>query len=271
MKQRSGFTLIELLVVIAIIAILAAILFPVFARAQESARTSACLTYLGQLGKAQQMYSGDNEGRLPLNFSWTGYSNGGGHGHCEAYYMLLAPYTKTRSGSFMCPSTYTAIKDVNNPPAPGPGRYWCRATAVWAMIEMGMDPADYGYVYGGEEGPEMLQFTTTSYAALIYPYGCWQNDESEWVAWLPQERVKKLSKGVYLMEAKYDFFMSSLQMELRAEQVERIGGQNVDGYACPRHNNGTAISCLFYDGHVKLLDYEYFRENAMELTGAYWK
>lgn len=58
MGQR-GFTLIELLVVIAIIAILAAILFPVFARAREKARQTACLSNLKQLGTAAVMYAGD--------------------------------------------------------------------------------------------------------------------------------------------------------------------------------------------------------------------
>jgi prepilin-type N-terminal cleavage/methylation domain-containing protein/prepilin-type processing-associated H-X9-DG protein len=65
--SRKGFTLIELLVVIAIIAILAAILFPVFAQAREKARQSACLSNCNQIGKALMMYIQDNEGILPDN------------------------------------------------------------------------------------------------------------------------------------------------------------------------------------------------------------
>src|SRR5213592_5029174 len=57
--KRRGFTLIELLVVIAIIAILAAILFPVFAQAREKARGAACLSNQKQLGLAVQMYAQD--------------------------------------------------------------------------------------------------------------------------------------------------------------------------------------------------------------------
>jgi prepilin-type N-terminal cleavage/methylation domain-containing protein/prepilin-type processing-associated H-X9-DG protein len=63
---RRGFTLIELLVVIAIIAILASILFPVFSRAREKARQTACLSNLKQLGLALQMYAGDYDGYLPM-------------------------------------------------------------------------------------------------------------------------------------------------------------------------------------------------------------
>ncbi len=65
MKQRQAFTLIELLVVIAIIAILAAILFPVFAQARESAYRTACISNSNQLGKAFIMYSDDNNTRYP--------------------------------------------------------------------------------------------------------------------------------------------------------------------------------------------------------------
>lgn len=66
MKQR-GFTLIELLVVIAIIAILAAILFPVFARARQAAYNAGCQSNLKQIGIAMNMYSQDNEETYPSN------------------------------------------------------------------------------------------------------------------------------------------------------------------------------------------------------------
>jgi len=63
-SESKGFTLIELLVVIAIISILAAILFPVFARARESARRSSCMSNLKQIGIAVVMYTQDNDGGL---------------------------------------------------------------------------------------------------------------------------------------------------------------------------------------------------------------
>jgi prepilin-type N-terminal cleavage/methylation domain-containing protein/prepilin-type processing-associated H-X9-DG protein len=66
-STRRGFTLIELLVVIAIIAILAAILFPVFARARESARKTSCLSNLKQLGLASHMYAQDWDELFPVD------------------------------------------------------------------------------------------------------------------------------------------------------------------------------------------------------------
>ncbi|MFQ6132114.1 MAG: DUF1559 domain-containing protein [Armatimonadota bacterium] len=64
--KRVGFTLIELLVVIAIIAILAALLFPVFARARENARRAKCMSNLRQLAMAAHMYGQDHDEALPL-------------------------------------------------------------------------------------------------------------------------------------------------------------------------------------------------------------
>src|SRR5438034_2820234 len=68
-NNRLAFTLIELLVVIAIIAILAAILFPVFAQARESARKASCLSNTKQLGLATMMYTQDYDEMYPCN-SW---------------------------------------------------------------------------------------------------------------------------------------------------------------------------------------------------------
>jgi prepilin-type N-terminal cleavage/methylation domain-containing protein len=64
-RRHGGFTLIELLVVIAIIAILAAILFPVFAQAREKGRQTACLSNCKQLGLALMMYTSDYDDTLP--------------------------------------------------------------------------------------------------------------------------------------------------------------------------------------------------------------
>ncbi|MDH7568888.1 MAG: prepilin-type N-terminal cleavage/methylation domain-containing protein, partial [Armatimonadota bacterium] len=65
MKRRRGFTLIELLVVIAIIAILAALLFPVFARARENARKATCMSNCKQIGMATMQYVQDYDETFP--------------------------------------------------------------------------------------------------------------------------------------------------------------------------------------------------------------
>lgn len=93
-----GFTLIELLVVIAIIAILAAILFPVFAQARESARLISCLSNMKQFGTAARMYSQDYDETLMIrrNFGPTGLCLG-------SWKHLIQPYTKNFQ-VFICPS-----------------------------------------------------------------------------------------------------------------------------------------------------------------------
>lgn len=93
-RRNSGFTLIELLVVIAIIAILAAILFPVFARAREKARANTCLSNVKQITLAIMMYTSDNDETYPPaeNFSG-GFSFRG----------LVYPYVKN-AGIYQCPS-----------------------------------------------------------------------------------------------------------------------------------------------------------------------
>ncbi len=85
--MRKGFTLIELLVVIAIIAILAAILFPVFARAREKARQSSCLSNLKQHGIALLSYAQDYDECHPPRFviEIPGYDDGVSHEGVTTY------------------------------------------------------------------------------------------------------------------------------------------------------------------------------------------
>jgi prepilin-type N-terminal cleavage/methylation domain-containing protein/prepilin-type processing-associated H-X9-DG protein len=109
-QSRQAFTLIELLVVIAIIAILAAILFPVFAQAREKARQATCVSNLKQIGLACIQYVQDNDE------AWVPFENDV-NGTYTAYYGLLDPYIKDApstshaGGVWNCPSdaaaTYT--------------------------------------------------------------------------------------------------------------------------------------------------------------------
>ncbi len=100
--RESGFTLIELLVVIAIIAILAAILFPVFAQAKESAKQSVCLSNLKQVGLAASLYSNDMDDNLPSWAARVRPVNGGTSDYIPPD-MQLMPYMKNDQ-VWTCPS-----------------------------------------------------------------------------------------------------------------------------------------------------------------------
>ena len=100
MSRCKGFTLIELLVVIAIIAILAAILFPVFARAREKARQTSCLSNVKELQLATNMYISDYDEKLQM-YCWRLYPGG-----VETKVMMqyaVQPYIKNRQ-ILECPS-----------------------------------------------------------------------------------------------------------------------------------------------------------------------
>ena len=114
LKQRAnrrGFTLIELLVVIAIIAILAAILFPVFARARENARRASCLSNMKQIGLGVMQYTQDFDEKLPYlspnnalaNRSDMQLPDGRGFSGRWAWPLQLYPYIKSQQ-VFVCPS-----------------------------------------------------------------------------------------------------------------------------------------------------------------------
>lgn len=97
-NARSAFTLIELLVVIAIIAILAAILFPVFAQAREKARQTACLSNTKQMGLAIFQYTQDYDETLPNSGL-----GGGGPNQANRWFKAIYPYVKSLD-VFVCPS-----------------------------------------------------------------------------------------------------------------------------------------------------------------------
>jgi prepilin-type N-terminal cleavage/methylation domain-containing protein/prepilin-type processing-associated H-X9-DG protein len=125
--MRRGFTLIELLVVIAIIAILAAILFPVFARAREKARQSSCLNNLKQLGLASLQYAQDYDEKFPslrvaaqMNvpqmapyYEWGWQS---GYGYWYSFMFVLYPYVKNTQ-VFQCPTNNFSNCGISYAPA----------------------------------------------------------------------------------------------------------------------------------------------------------
>jgi prepilin-type N-terminal cleavage/methylation domain-containing protein/prepilin-type processing-associated H-X9-DG protein len=138
--RRRGFTLIELLVVIAIIAILAAILFPVFAQAREKARQISCSSNLRQIGTAFQMYTQDYDDALPdrrdLKVSlpggympWSGWPPSDPRGAWAT--VVLQPYTRNNA-IWSCPSLVRTtvgespqvLQTTSAAPDAGSCRYW---------------------------------------------------------------------------------------------------------------------------------------------------
>ncbi len=115
-KTRSAFTLIELLVVIAIIAILAAILFPVFARARENARRSSCQSNLKQISLGVMQYIQDYDEKFPKTTGLVGGADG--------WANQIQPYIKSIQ-VLQCPSDSGAIATA--PQTPGFSDYWINA------------------------------------------------------------------------------------------------------------------------------------------------
>lgn len=139
--KRKGFTLIELLVVIAIIAILAAILLPVFARARENARKSTCTNNSKQIGMAIMQYTQDYDETFPaMNFGagerpWTTWpGTPAGNNWSAVFYGGLQPYLKSQN-VLLCPSDSGAALNNNisyayNEYIEDSGRGWSKLGAL---------------------------------------------------------------------------------------------------------------------------------------------
>jgi prepilin-type N-terminal cleavage/methylation domain-containing protein/prepilin-type processing-associated H-X9-DG protein len=161
--RKLGFTLIELLVVIAIIAILAAILFPVFARARENARRASCSSNLKQLGLAMMQYSQDYDEKLPslngplyvdttmgdFNKRSTGETQ---HGWATRIY----PYVKN-SQVYVCPSNDFRNCGINY------AIPWCAYDSTGAVIVY--------FATSNWDGPSLAKFTKPAESLMITENG----------------------------------------------------------------------------------------------------
>jgi len=210
-NQRKGFTLIELLVVIAIIAILAAILFPVFAQARENARKASCQSNLKQLGTAFMMYKQDYDERYPFG-GWLPNSLG-----TWEWQNTIAPYVKNK-GVYRCPSS----SELDENPANPTEWHWNR------------NPVSYMYnnFLAADRAP-------LNDSAVTAPADCvlLSDGHSDWgglqgVDWLGRPNT------VWLMEDTYF-----------GKEARLITGWGDRTWGLPRHMSGANFA--FADGHVK--------------------
>jgi prepilin-type N-terminal cleavage/methylation domain-containing protein/prepilin-type processing-associated H-X9-DG protein len=215
-RRPSGFTLIELLVVIAVLAILAGILFPVFAKARSSARKSTALSNLKQIGAALHMYTADYDEHLPNRWPiWNGYR--------EFYWRveggdlpsLLKPYVKN-SAVWYSPEDRRSVKGftsfaLNAELAPG-----------WPLAKIGR-PAEAIYLTDRTD----LDVLATGPDDDPHP-----PDEYFW--WMFCN--PPLDRGPADLPRPYDDLMVAVQIS-------------------PRRYVGDVAAYLFLDGHVNTLPF----------------
>jgi prepilin-type N-terminal cleavage/methylation domain-containing protein len=143
-RKRGGFTLIELLVVIAIIAILAAILFPVFAQAREQAHKASCISNLKQLGTATAMYVQDYDETMPLGEVNLGFWSSSSPVPAD-WSMYVSPASQQKYQNFWANSLQPYIKNYEV--------YFCPSAPVSTIPAFGVlpgkTPAYVTYTYNG--------------------------------------------------------------------------------------------------------------------------
>lgn len=214
MQYKKGFTLIELLVVIAIISILAAILFPVFARARENARRTSCASNLKQLGLAMMQYSQDYDEKLvPTALNYPLIRPDGLAGSVALWPHMLEPYVKSLQ-VFECPSS----------------------TRTYTGSQGGGLPYGYNYVSPGDGscssncGVSMGGFVGAGSASLA--------------------AVEDPSGTIAVVDAAY-YILRFRGATFTQEQAVKATLCNTTTVICQQARHLETINSLFVDGHVK--------------------
>jgi prepilin-type N-terminal cleavage/methylation domain-containing protein/prepilin-type processing-associated H-X9-DG protein len=227
-KKNAAFTLIELLVVIAVIAILAAILFPIFAAAKERGRQAACISNLRQLGAAMQLYLADNDDTFHKGkglSSTGGYGLGPGaqmHGWANWPYFY-APYI-TSARVLTCPTSPEGLDDLQKPNWTNVGNYGYNYSGLTndegqpPRISTAIEQADtFAFFDSGTsqtiEGPNTW-WTFIQQLGLNFNCGS--------IRWLPNDRRIALRHGKRTNMCFVDGHVRSIQWQYL---LTRVGDQ----------------------------------------------
>jgi len=245
--QKSGFTLIELLVVIAIIAILAAILFPVFAQAREKARTASCLSNFKQGSLSILMYVQDyDETMVPMQYGCCGYDPARERG----WMNLTQPYIKNWQMR-ICPSDgtnsdKTALADwgLTNSSPVNQKEYAYATTTDLGYNYMYLSPMSAAHAADAQNNT--INFVGIGVAAVVKPANCLMLVDSIWDR---DGSGTPIGGGNWFVEAPSYWYSNT---------VYWFGGWQIDsqfaglqyGFTWPRHTKGMNVA--FCDGHVKL-------------------
>ncbi|MFQ3610062.1 MAG: DUF1559 domain-containing protein [Fimbriimonadales bacterium] len=249
MRRRKGFTLIELLVVIAIIAILAAILFPVFAQAREQARKTNCLSNMKQLMTAFQMYNTDYT-QMPY---WLWYNRG--DGIWINWMEMINPYIKNQN-IFLCPSAPTNKEAYTTGCTGAPTKVVSSYVWVpWAYFDY-WNWFNLAIMFAGFPSP--CKSTDPSSPCAN---NCPAN--RPWSACVSMDQVAKPAQSALLIEGYFVSYFTPL-----AEQTTRFGSSCTTGFhydenvtSIHRHRNGMNVG--FVDGHARWLSARQFhRDNS---------
>ena len=243
-RSHRGFTLVELLVVIAIIAILAAILFPVFAQAREKARQTACMSNVRQVGLATLQYTQDNDENFPLT------ERGGDVDGDHEYYWgdMLQPYIKSWN-MLRCPdadtdiafkllSTGTASSYQATPPFSVQQTYNYGINDVVTGNTCDANPDDAPCQHIGVAGSTLANVTYPADTILIADNAPSKTDTGDTGV------AGNSNDPASLNHSRHEI---NFVVEERNTQYISANGKSQDGF--PRHNGG--FIAVMSDGHAK--------------------
>ena len=229
---RRGFTLIELLVVIAIIAILAAILFPVFARARENARRASCMSNLKQIGLGIMQYTQDYDEHLPAGFlSYAGAVYPDGTTHTESWRVAIFPYVKSVQ-VFNCPSADSYLEWKG-------GYYITRAAYAYNYLApIGTGLTNVGVNLGGYDS----SYPAASLAAIADVSGTIMVTES--------------SSALIRFNTNPSYLATEATLHDTGECDSYAATATYAVLSCARAPHMDTMNTLFADGHVKSMKWQ---------------